>query len=96
VTIHLSVLLWERPGQAAALGAYEDQVLPLLADHGGRVVSRVRRAAGEADGPLETHLLRLPSQAALDAYMADERRVALATARDAAIERTEIQRVDVV
>ena len=93
MTIHLSVLLWERSGRAAELIAYEDEVLTLLEHHGGRVVSRVRRIAGE-DGPLESQLIELPSQGALDDYMVDERRLALADRRDAAIERTEIQRVE--
>jgi hypothetical protein len=30
-----SVLLWARPGMEAALSAYEDKVLRLVAEHGG-------------------------------------------------------------
>jgi hypothetical protein len=50
--------------------AYEDQVIPLQADHGAVLERRVRTA----DGTTEVHLVRFPSQAAADAYMADERR----------------------
>jgi uncharacterized protein (DUF1330 family) len=58
--------------------AYEDEVLPLLEDHGARVLYRGRRADHEADAlPLEVHLLWFPHRAALDAYLADPRRRAL-------------------
>jgi uncharacterized protein (DUF1330 family) len=93
----LCVLLWAQPGAQAALFAYEDRVLRLVPDHGGRVVQRaqvsgVQRGRGRgADGqPAEIQFLDFPSQAALDAYMADPRRTALAADRDRAIARTEI------
>jgi len=82
----LCVLLWAQPGAQAALTAYEDQVLRLVADHGGRVVQRGRGRG--ADGQ--------PAQAALDAYMADPRRTALAADRDRAVARTEIIDVELV
>ena len=65
----------ERADQASA---YEDEVLPLLEDHGARVLYRGRRAPHE-DGalPLEVHLLWFPHRASLDAYLADPRRRAL-------------------
>jgi len=50
--------------------AYEDQVIPLQAEHGAVLERRVRTA----DGTTEVHLVRFPSQAAVDAYMADPRR----------------------
>jgi hypothetical protein len=64
-------------GRGAA-HAYEDAVLLLLADHGARVVYRGCRAQGEDETlPLEVHLLWFPGQAALAAYLADDRRAAL-------------------
>ena len=91
----LCVLLWPHDGRQAELVAYEDKVLRLLPDHGGRVVQRVR-SAGLGAQPLEVHILELPSEAALEAYLADERRVALSDERDAAIASTEVLRVEVV
>ena len=91
----MCVLLWAHPGEHAALGAYEDRVLRLIADHGGRVVQRGR--GGGTDGqPAEIQFLDFPSQAALDAYMADPRRTALAADRDRAVARTEIIDVELV
>jgi hypothetical protein len=80
----LAFLGYAAADQAARASAFEDEVLPLLADHGGRVLYRGRRtsseaAAGpdEADLPLEIHLLWFPDRAALAGYMADDRRRAL-------------------
>ena len=50
--------------------AYEDRVLPLLAEHGATLERRLRTA----DGTTEIHVLRFPSPAALEAYMGDPRR----------------------
>jgi uncharacterized protein (DUF1330 family) len=95
VSLHLCVLLWPNPGAAAALVEYEDKVLDLLATHGARVLQRARADGADAV-PMEIHILEFPSQAALDAYMKDERRTMLASEREAAIARTEVIRVDLV
>ena len=95
MAVTLCVLLWPRAGHADALIAYEDAVLQLVPAHGGCVRERVRTDG--ADGaPLEIHVLEFPSEEALDAYMQDPQRAALADARDRAIERTAVYRVDVV
>ena len=91
----LCVLLWAHPGAEEALTAYEDRVLALIPDHGGKVLWRAR-SNGTDGQPLETHLLEFPSPQALDAYMADGRRQALAGDRDRAIARTEVIEVDLI
>jgi uncharacterized protein (DUF1330 family) len=94
-SVRLCVLLWARTGADGALIDYEDRVLELMEDHGARVLQRARTDG--ADGaPLEIQILEYPSQAALDGYLADERRAALAGERDAAIARTEILPVELV
>jgi uncharacterized protein (DUF1330 family) len=95
MAVTLCVLLWARRGREADLIAYADRVLRFVPDHGGRVLQRAR-TAGEAGQPLEVQLVQFPSEDALGDYMADERRGALSGARDAAIERTEVLRVDLV
>jgi uncharacterized protein (DUF1330 family) len=101
----LCVLLWAHPGAEAALATYEDRVLRLVPDHGGRVVLRARnsgvpRARGTGTGtggqPVEIQLIEFPAAAALDAYMSDPRRTAMAADRDRAVARTEIIDVDLV
>ena len=56
----------------APFAAYEQQVLPLLARHGGRLDRRLRTA----DGRSEIHLLSFADRAGYDAYLADPDRAA--------------------
>jgi uncharacterized protein (DUF1330 family) len=91
----MCVLLWPHPGAGDALIAYEDQVLDLVPVHGGTVLQRARSSG--ADGqPLEIQLLEFPSTAALNEYMTDGRRLALADDRDRAVARTEVINVELV
>jgi len=88
------VFLWAHPGMDQSLIAYEDAVLTLVDQHDGRVVHRARTDG--ADGrPLEIQLFEWASQEAMDGYMADPRRVALAADREKAVARTEIVSVEV-
>lgn len=89
----LCVLLWPVAGQEELLIAHEDRVLAHLADHGARVVSRVRALTGE---PLEVQILEFPSEDALAGFMNDPRRAALADERDRAVARTQVIRVSTV
>ncbi|OBH21364.1 hypothetical protein A9X04_05400 [Mycobacterium sp. E3247] len=83
------VFLWPRPGMDEALSAYEDTVLALVPEHNGKVLRR-DRTDGSSRWPLEIQLFEWASQEAMDGYMADPRRTALAAERDAAIARTQI------
>ena len=63
---------------SARASAFEDAVLPLLADHGAKVLYRGKRAEGQDPAlPLEVHLLWFPHRRSLQAYLADDRRRAL-------------------
>ena len=68
----LCVILRISPAGMVAFQAYEDAVLPLLADHGGVLERRLR----VGDGTTEIHLIRFPSPDRFDAYRADPRRAA--------------------
>ena len=77
------------------LPAYEDTVLVLVAEHRGRVVQRLRRIdAADVAHPLEMHVIEFEDERAFEGYMADPRRTALASRREACIARTEIWRVE--
>ncbi len=95
MTVTLCVMLWAAPGGEQHLVEYEDQVLGLLPAHGARLVMRVRNQAAATE-PYEAHVIEFPSDAALDAYMADPTRAALSGLREQGIARTEVLRVDVV
>ncbi len=65
---------------AERASAFEDAVLPLLEEHGGRVCFRGQRLPGQDEElPLEVHVLWFPSALTLDAYLADPRRQQLLT-----------------
>lgn len=65
-------------GRLDRAAAYEDAVLPLLADHGGQLLYRGQRAKGQDPSlPAEVHLIRFASRVGYDAYLADQRRAVL-------------------
>lgn len=90
--VELCVLLWAHPGHEDDLVAYEDRVLALVPAHGGTVLQRARNT-GNPGHPLEMQFYSFPSEAELQAYLADDRRVALAAIRDRVVARTELIRV---
>lgn len=89
------MLLWAHPGHEAELVAYEDRVLALVPGHGGVVLQRARNTGNPAH-PLEVQFYSFPSEEALQAYLADDRRVALAAERDRVAAKTELIRVSFV
>jgi uncharacterized protein (DUF1330 family) len=95
VNLTLCVLLWAQPGADDGLIRYEDRVLAMIPDHGGRVIQRARGSGGEGQ-PLEIQILEFPSAQALDAFMTDGRRQALAAERDRVISKTEVIEVRLV
>jgi uncharacterized protein (DUF1330 family) len=96
--VTLCVLLWAHEGRDADLRRYEDEVLALLADHSGQVIQRAQTTGGQGsdDQPAEVQILQFASDDALDRYMHDPRRAALAQERDAAIARTDVLRVNLL
>ncbi|WP_329331912.1 hypothetical protein OG866_03665 [Streptomyces sp. NBC_00663] len=95
MTVQLCVLLWARPGASAALTAYEDKVLALLGDHGGRLVQRAR-ADGAEGRPDEVQLIEFAARAGYEGFLDDPRRTVLADERDAAVARTDLYPVELV
>ena len=74
-------------------------MLRLAAEHGGRVLERGTVLPGsQHDGgpPTEVQFLEMPSEASLDAYVNDPRRLAMAAERNAAIARTDLFRIQPV
>jgi uncharacterized protein (DUF1330 family) len=95
VTLTFYALLWAHPGADDALAAYEDKVLGLLGDHGAKLLQRARSDGAEGR-PSEIQLFEFPSSEAFDAYMANPRRTALTSEREAAIARTQLINVQLL
>ena len=78
-----------------AFAAYEDAVLPLVADHGGRIERRLR-SRDHAD---EVHLIWFPTAESFRSYRDDPRRTAfqhLLSESGASIELMELHDVDTI
>jgi len=69
-----------------AYQAYEDQVLPLLAEHGGRLQRRLRNESGISEG----HIITYPSDAVAQLYRSDPRRVAATHLLEASLAKVEL------
>jgi uncharacterized protein (DUF1330 family) len=96
MSIQLCVLLWEHPGRGHDLAAFEDEVLALLSEHGGRLISRHVVIERDDDDPLEVQVIEMPDEEALTGYVHDPVRARLARThdRDAIIARTQLLRVE--
>ena len=90
--IYLVVHLTYAPGHETEGAEYERTVLAYFREHGGEVIAAFRPApwANGARAADEVQLLRIGSREQIDAYMKDERRLALAPVRDRSIASTEI------
>ena len=90
--IYLVVSLTCVAGHEAEASDYERAVLAFFREHGGEVLGAFRPApwANGTRAADEVQLLRIGSREQIDAYMKDERRLALAPVRDRSIASTEI------
>jgi hypothetical protein len=77
-------------GGVTAFRQYENAVLPLLADHAGRLERRLR----STDGQREVHILWFPDTQAIDAFRADPRRRHVGHLMEASGARTELLAVE--
>ena len=90
--IYLVVHLTYVPGHEAEGAEYERTVLAFFREHGGEVLGAFRPApwANGTRAADEVQLLRIGSRDQIDAYMNDERRLALVPIRDRSIATTQI------
>ncbi len=79
-------LLEARDGDLDALRTYERRVLPLVANHGGRLITAFEPAGRGTPGiPDEVHVLEFPSEDEFASFRDDPRRTALADDQAAAL-----------
>ena len=90
-SIAVTVHLWVRSGKRVEFDAFEKQAFTIMRDHGAEIIEIRAGDTKQPDGPDEIHVLRFPSQQALDSYRTDDRLTALAVLRDQSIAKTEIK-----
>ncbi len=91
--LHLTQLVFVHPGKEAGLIAFEAAVIPLMAEHGGRMLYRIRpdREAfidPEGEVPYEVHVITFPGEEDLQRFLSDERRGALLHMKAEAVRST--------
>jgi len=89
----LVVSLCVRDGKTREFQEFERAAAKIMRKYGGRIEKVMRpesSAMAAAPIPSEIHWVTFPGQPALNAYRADPELAALASKREAAIERTEI------
>ncbi|MEE3851493.1 DUF1330 domain-containing protein [Gordonia sp. LSe1-13] len=94
--VTFAVLLWSVAGREQQLHAYEDDVLRLVGEHGGRVIARARRVESDSSHPVETQIIEFADTAGFDSYMVDPRRTSMSERRDACVERTEVWPIEMI
>ncbi len=75
--IQIIALLYAGDGGRDALKAYEAEVLPILHEYGGRLISASRPSEPRDDDPDEIHIVHFADMAALAAFRADARHAEL-------------------
>jgi antibiotic biosynthesis monooxygenase (ABM) superfamily enzyme len=90
--IYYTQLIFIKPGCEAEFLAFEDKVLPLLANHNGTLVYRIRPGASafvESSEPLpyEIHLVTFTGKADFEAYKMDPKRLAFMEMKDRSVEK---------
>jgi hypothetical protein len=94
--LRLCVLIWEHAGRADDVSRFEDDVLRLLPEHGGQLVSRDTVVDRHEGDPLEVQSIGFTDEAAMSRYLQDPVRAELAHMhnRDAIIAKTQLLRVE--
>lgn len=89
--LHVLVMLHAGEQGLEGLRAFEAQAIPLLREHGGRLLSAfVPEGHQHPDCPDEIHLVELPSREALRRYQQDPRVQALQATRQVALAHSQV------
>jgi uncharacterized protein (DUF1330 family) len=90
-------LVYVRPGREGTFDEFEAIAIPLIAKYGGELLLRLRPTpesvvARSIDVPYEVHLVRFPSDEALDRFAADEERQRALHLKDDAVQSSLVVR----
>jgi hypothetical protein len=90
--IYYTQLIFIKPGKEAIFHAFEEKVLPLLDDHNGELVYRIRPAkesfvTSTQELPYEVHLVTFKSPADFDGYKNDPRRTDFLDMKNSSVEK---------
>lgn len=89
--IFITQLIYVKAGQEAVFQDFERKVIPLMKEHGGSIIQRIRPTKdsfveGEEKKPYEVHFMSFESEAHLTQYINDPRRQQFTHQKQASIE----------
>lgn len=89
--VYYTQLIFIKPGCEEEFHAFEDKVLPLLKDHNGELVYRVRPDKGafvesSRELPYEIHLVTFGSKDDFEGYKTDPKRLAFMDMKNRSVE----------
>ena len=90
--IYYTQLIFIKPGCEQEFHAFEDKVLPLLKEHNGELIYRIRpdkSAFVESSGelPYEIHLVTFSSKADFEGYAGDPKRTGFIEMKNKSVEK---------
>jgi hypothetical protein len=90
--VYYTQLIFIKPGKESIFHTFEDNVLPLLNDHHGELIYRIRPAKdsfieNSQELPYEVHLVSFESRAGFESYAADPRRKACMELKNTSVEK---------
>jgi hypothetical protein len=90
--IYYTQLIFVKPGQECIFHAFEDEVLPLLSDHEGELLYRIRPTresfiTNSQELPYEVHIVSFKNKTGFENYAKDPRRLACLDQKNASVER---------
>jgi len=90
--IYYTQLIFVKKGSEADFNAFEEKVLPLLEDHNGRLIYRIRPdensvIESNSELPYEIHLVSFISKAEFEHYKNDPKRLAFMALKNNSIEK---------
>ena len=89
--IHVLAIIHAGTNGSEGLQNYEAKVIPILEEHGGRLLSAFKpRGHENSECPDEIHLIEFPSEESFDSYRADPRVQALSEYRRSVISETTV------
>lgn len=90
--IYYTQLIFIKPGCEQEFHAFEEQVLPLLKDHNGELVYRIRPdksafVESSRELPYEIHLVTFSSKADFEGYKTDPKRLRFMEMKNNSVEK---------
>ena len=91
--VYITQLIFIKAGKRTDFELFENEVIPLMADHRGTLLYRVQsdgesteRGGGKV--PDEIHVVAFESEADFQGYLKDSRRTQLVPLKEASVEKT--------